>query len=119
MSDPSPVQVLGVAEAACGATGGGFGGSWARAASFLIRQALEDAVEHVFSGPLAGVRACPVSTQLICLRREIDPELAGEVHAAWSQLSTACHAHPYELDPTLAELRCWIDVVRRLLAVTG
>lgn len=67
------------------------------------------------SGVAAGA-ARPVSTQLICLRRELgDPDLAGKMHATWSQLSTACHAHAYELDSTLAELRRWIDVVARLV----
>ncbi|HET9689516.1 MAG TPA: hypothetical protein VFP61_00050 [Acidimicrobiales bacterium] len=34
----------------------------------------------------------------------------------WAQLSSACHAHPYELDPTVVELHRWAGVVRRLTA---
>lgn len=114
---PSPAELLAVARAVSGAGGGAFGGSWARAATFLIRQALERAVDTVWTGPLAGVAACPRTTTLLCLRRYLgDDDLAADVHATWAQLSSACHAHAYELEPTLGELRRWGDVVDRLIA---
>lgn len=118
---PPPGMVLDVAASLSGAGGANLGGSWARSAAFLVRQALEQAVEGLYTGPLSGVRSCPPSTQMICLRRYLaDRALAAEVHATWAQLSTACHAHPYELDPALAELQRWIAVVRRLIdATTG
>jgi len=113
---PPPTELLAVADAVCAGRADHYGSSWARAAAFLTRRAIEDAVDAVYSGPLTAVRTCPVSTKLICLPRYLgDVDLAGEVHAAWAQLSVACHAHPYELDPTLAELHGWIAVGRRLL----
>ena len=102
------------------ATGAGdetdWGRSWERIAAFLIRTALESAVSQRWAGPVAEMRWAPISTQLICLPRYLDPDLARSVHATWAQLSTACHAHPYELPPTVAELHRWIDVVAQLLA---
>jgi hypothetical protein len=117
---PVPSDLLAVAEAVCGGKGGDYGTSWARAAAFLTRQALEDAIDTIYTGPLLGIRACPTSTKLICLPYYLgEVNLARELHATWAQLSTACHAHPYELDPTVAELQRWIEVVRRLLQVTA
>jgi len=116
---PSPAELLAVAEAVCGGKADDYGSSWARAAAVLTRQALEEAVDAIYDGPLAAILTCPTSTKLICLPRYLDDSsLAGQVHAAWAQLSTACHAHPYELDPTLAELQRWIQIVRALLLHT-
>jgi len=117
---PRPGDFVTVAEAVCGGKADDFGSSWSRAAAFLTRRALEDAVDGIYTGPLLGVRECPTSTKLLCLPRYLgDAELAREVHATWAQLSTACHAHPYELDPTLAELQRWIGVVKRLVSFAG
>lgn len=114
---PRPMDFLIVAEAVCGGKADDFGSSWSRAAAFLTRRALEDAVDGVYNGPLLAIRACPMSTKLLCLPRYLgDANLAREVHATWAQLSTACHAHPYELDPTIGELQRWIDVVKRLIS---
>lgn len=113
---PRPADLLAVAEAVCAGKADDYGSSWARAAAFLVRGALEDGIDSIFSGPLLGIRACPTSTKLICLPRFLsDVDLAAELHATWAQLSTACHAHSYELDPTLGELQRWIGVVQRLL----
>jgi hypothetical protein len=86
-------------------------GLWPRAAAFLTRQALEQALDErrVQAPALSQV---PTSAQLICLREYLDdPALAADLRHAWSALSTACHHHPYEMPPTAAELRQWIDTV--------
>lgn len=114
---PRPMDLLGVAEAVCGGKADDFGTSWAIAAAFLTRKALEDAVDAVYAGPLSGMRSCPTSTKLICLPRYLgDRNLAQEAHATWAELSTACHAHPYDLAPTVGELQRWVGVVKRLVA---
>ena len=118
MTTADPAKLLDFARLA---TGSGddtdWGRSWERIAAFLTRTALESAVIQRWAGLLTDMRWAPMSTQLICLPRYLDPDLARRVHATWAQLSTACHAHPYELPPTVAELTRWIDVVAQLLAV--
>ena len=39
-----------------------------------------------------------------------------ETAAAWTDLSRACHHHPYELAPTANELRDLLDIARRFAA---
>ncbi len=119
-SGPTPAQLIDYARGVTAGTAGDWGRSWARAAAFLTRTALEDAVATLWSGPLTSLRATSTSSQLLCLPTYLgDDDLARRVHATWAQLSTACHAHAYELPPTVGELRRWIDVVDRLVAVTS
>ncbi len=114
---PGPAELLAYARKATGAGDSSrWGRSWERSAVFLTRTALESTVANRWTGSLADMRWAPMSTQLICLPCYLDPDLAHRVHAAWAQLSTACHAHPYELPPTIAELHRWIDTVDQLIA---
>ena len=87
-------------------------GLWPRAAALLGRQALEMAVDDFWVARRIPLESCPTRQQLICLREYLDDaDLAGRVHHAWNALSRACHQHPYELAPTLGELRGWMDCV--------
>ena len=43
-------------------------------------------------------------------------ESAASTAAAWSDLSRACHHHPYELAPTANELRDVLDIAHRFAA---
>jgi hypothetical protein len=96
-----------------------WGGVWPRAAALLARQALEDGVDRVWVGPLAGMRWATAAAQMVCLREYLDDRpLAASAYATWCALSNACHAHPFDLAPTADELRGWGDVVARLLAAT-
>lgn len=97
-----------------------WGSAWPRAAAFLARQALEDAVAEIWHGPSAAMRNANFTAQLISLPYFLaDKSLAGQVRQCWHSLSNACHAHPYELSPTVAELTSWLDVVDDLVeAVT-
>ena len=53
---------------------------------------------------------------LICLPRYLNEgPLAANVAHAWAALTQACHHHPYELPPTIGELRRWLEVTERLL----
>jgi hypothetical protein len=55
-------------------------------------------------------------TQLICLRTYLgDAPLAARAGHAWSALRRACHHHPYELAPTVAELEAWFAVASDLI----
>jgi len=87
-------------------------GLWPRASALLARQALEMAVDDFWHRRKLALVSCPTRAQLICLREYLDDdELAGRLHHAWNALSRACHHHPYELPPTVGELKDWIGVV--------
>ena len=89
-------------------------GLWPRAAAVLARQALERGLIEVLSAKVAGIQQAPVRSQLLCLRIVLDDAaIADDVTVAWWALSRACHHLSYELPPTAAELRAWIDVVDR------
>jgi hypothetical protein len=98
----------------------GWGPAWPRAAAFLARQALEDAVDRVWHESATGMRDCSAAAQLVSLPFYLDdPDLAKGVRQCWCSLSSACHAHPYELAPTVSELEGWLDVVDELVAAVG
>lgn len=90
-------------------------GLWPRATAVLARQALERGLTEVLSARVDGIQRAPVRAQLLCLRVLLDDKAtADDVNVAWWALSRACHHLSYELPPTAAELRAWIDVVDRL-----
>ncbi len=84
-------------------------GVWPRAAAFLIRQALEDALDELWATNLPGMERASRASQLACLAyASPDRRLADNVRIAWSALSRACHHHSYELAPTAPELENWL-----------
>jgi hypothetical protein len=98
----------------------GWGPAWPRAAAFLARQALEDAVRSVWHGPAFRMRYCNMAAQLVSLPFYLDDQdLARRVRDCWYWLSNACHAHPYELAPTVAELEGRLEVVDQLVAAVA
>ena len=112
----SPLELVNMADAVLRAHGSAWGGSWARAVALLTRQALEGALDDLWT--VRGVDLSPVSAhaQLICLRAYLDDDaLAAEVRYAWGALSRACHHHPYELGPTADELARWVVTLRALI----
>ena len=91
-------------------------GVWPRAAAFLARQALEDALDQLWDRNLPDMRYASRSSQLACLGYATpDRELTDGIKAAWHALSRACHHHHYELAPTAPELEMWIGNVERLI----
>jgi hypothetical protein len=95
-----------------------WGGAWQRAAAFLGRQALETAVGDLWDGWAAGVEECSMAAQLVCLPFYMeDARMARRVRQCLCALSSACHAHPYELAPTVAELRGLLDEVGAFIGV--
>jgi hypothetical protein len=77
-------------------------GLWPRATAVLTRQ--------------EGIQQASVRAQLLCLRILLDDTAtANDVNVTWWALSRACHHLSYELPPTAAELRAWIDVVDRFV----
>jgi hypothetical protein len=63
------------------------------------------------------MRGCNMAAQLVSLPFYLgDRDLARRVRDCWYSLSNACHAHPYELAPTVAELEGWLEVVEQLVS---
>ncbi|MCQ3803345.1 MAG: hypothetical protein OXC98_01945 [bacterium] len=97
----------------------GLSGVWPRAAAFLTRQALEEALADLWRFTHPGMEGASWSTQLACLHEVLsDPPLVSDVRSAWASLSRACHYHHYELDPTYAELERWMGQTERLITAT-
>jgi hypothetical protein len=95
-------------------------GLWPRAAAFLARRALEEALDRLWLIRAPGLERASARAQLACLPDYLgDPALAWEVVFTWSALSSACHHHAYELAPTAAELQRRIDAVSRLVERLG
>lgn len=93
------------------------GGLWARAATILARQALEEKLRQVLSERAPGCQSAPFEAQLLILCEVLnDRALAVRTRFVWSALSSASHVHGYELPPTSRELRDWCDAVSEFLA---
>ena len=90
-------------------------GIWPRAAAILARQALEAALEHLWSNAAPGVENASARAQLACLNGYIEAQLASRVRYTWYGLSAACHHHAYELPPTASELEGWLADVEALI----
>lgn len=88
--------------------------AWSRSAALLARHALEACVKEAIEARHGTLMRPTFSSQLVVLRTVVSEETAREVAWTWSALSSATHAHSYELPATADELRRWIDVVENL-----
>lgn len=111
----TPEALLGAARQVIDGQISGTSGAWPRAGALLARQALEEAVRSLWTGPNEAARSSPITHQLLCARVVLGERLAADAFQAWAALSQACHVHAYELSPVAAELGGWIDVVERVL----
>lgn len=60
----------------------------------------------------------PTTVQLICLPFYVDNrDVAYRAKQCWYSLSSACHAHPYELAPTVFELTGWLEEVATFISL--
>ena len=90
-------------------------GLWPRASALLVRQALEQSLSGYWIDKGIALVNCSTRAQLFCLRECLhEGDLAARVAHTWSALSRACHHHPYELPPTVDELKSWMEPVREL-----
>jgi hypothetical protein len=116
MYQPKPIELLAAARMILRREDLDTAGLWPRAAALLARQALEDAVEGMWTGATAGMERCNKTQQLLCLTDYLgDPALGREAYVTWCALSEACHHHPYELAPTVGELERRMSTVERLI----
>ena len=90
-------------------------GLWPRASALLVRQALEESLSSYWTLKGIALQHCSTRAQLICLREYLrEGDLAARIAHTWAALSRACHHHPYELPPTVDEIRRWMEPVRTL-----
>jgi hypothetical protein len=89
-------------------------GRWPRACAWLVRLALERALDEYWGRILPEAALCPMRPQLLLLRSYADASIADGARDAWTGLSRAGHHHAYELAPTAAELRGWHSAVSQL-----
>ncbi|MEU4317011.1 hypothetical protein [Nocardia sp. NPDC024068] len=90
------------------------GGVWSRATAWILRIALEQSVDELWSRTEPDLMRCPMRAQLLALRVLADPATAARVAALWTALSHATHHHDYELAPGVTELRRWRDDTARI-----
>lgn len=94
----------------------GTAGLWSRSAALLGRQALEAALNELWSRKAPGVERASMRCQLLCLPAYFqDTGTARRAAHAWAALTHACHHHPYELPPTVEELDRWLDAVQAMI----
>lgn len=92
------------------------GGVWSRATAWILRIALEQSVDELWSRTEPDLARCPMRAQLLALRVVTDPPTAARIATLWTTLSHATHHHDYELAPGVGELRRWRDDTARIAA---
>jgi hypothetical protein len=102
----------------------GTDGLWPRACVWLLRLALEAALRGLWHRENAAVATVSMRAQLLSLNSldGLDPAVPARADHLWTVLSGACHYHPYELSPTVAELHSWhtdVAAVTQILARHG
>ncbi len=116
--EPTPADLLAVARRLLARTGSGgdlAAGVWPRGAAVLARQALELTLASLWRQRGLDLERASARAQLLCLEEYLaDRQVAADAHFAWWALSRACHHHPYELAPTVAEIEGWLGNVERL-----
>ncbi|MEU4599355.1 hypothetical protein [Nocardia sp. NPDC023988] len=90
------------------------GGVWSRAVAWILRLALEQAVDELWAQLAPELMRCPMRAQLLALRVYAGPETAGQVGALWAALSRAAHHLDYEMAPSVTDLRRWRDQTTEL-----
>jgi hypothetical protein len=89
-----------------------------RTAALLGRIGLEHEVGERVRVALPGAEDGSMRAQLLCLR-SLAPALGEDASYLHGALSRACHHHPYELGPSVDELRTLLEGVHRVTASTA
>jgi hypothetical protein len=112
----TPAELLAEADRLLAIVVPGTRGRWPRACAWLIRMALEKALDDYWAQVLPEAAGCGMRPQLLLLPRYAGSTTAGEARDAWLGLAEATHHHAYDLAPTAAELRGWHAQVSRVAA---
>jgi len=115
----TPRELLDEADRLLSAVVPGTRGRWPRACAWLIRLALERALDDFWARALPEAATCGMRAQLLLLPRYAGAATADEARQAWLGLARATHHHAYDLAPTAAELRRWHGHVRALTERLG
>jgi hypothetical protein len=113
----SPEQLLGQAQALCDGLNDASASYWARAAAFLARMALEEAITAMVTPLDPALCDATMASKLLLLHARADDDTVRAAQRAWAGLSRTCHHHPYELAPTRSELVDLIGAVRHVMHV--
>ncbi|TCK21368.1 hypothetical protein EV378_5350 [Pseudonocardia endophytica] len=87
---------------------------WPRACTWLIRLAVEHAIDGYWTHHCPELVSTNRRAQLIVLRHR-EPDVGPITAELWSRLSGAAHHHAYELAPTADELRAWHGEATRVV----
>ncbi|HEY9413225.1 MAG TPA: hypothetical protein VIQ30_00570 [Pseudonocardia sp.] len=87
----------------------------ARSCTWLIRLALERAMDEFWAGHAPPIRTASRRAQLLVFNRTINADLGQRYSQLWSELSNAAHHHAYELAPTAGELRTWHNAAHAVI----
>jgi hypothetical protein len=112
----TPGVLLGEADRLLTTVVPGTRGRWPRACAWLIRLALEQALDDYWARVLPEAAKCGMRAQLLLLPSYAGTAIAERAREAWGGLARAAHHHAYELAPTAAELRGWHALVTQLNA---
>ena len=91
-------------------------GQSARAAAWLTRSALEEALRELIRARRCDPGGANGRSMLSCVESlyRYDSDIAAKAEYAWARLSGASHHHAYELAPTHSEVRSLIALVAEL-----
>jgi hypothetical protein len=109
----SAVELLGQAQQILATRG--TGGLSSRMAAFLARRALEEIIDERCADLAARAPWATTRSKLLILRALDTAEAADRAAVAWNRLSSACHVHAYEMQPSTAEVEQLCGVVAGLL----
>jgi hypothetical protein len=112
----TPAELLAEADRLLRTVVPGTRGRWPKACAWLIRMALEKALDDYWAHVLPAAAECGMRPQLLLLPRYADRTTAEEARDAWLGLARATHHHAYDLAPTATELRRWHSQVSRVVA---
>src|SRR5258707_15514634 len=112
----TPAETLAEADRLLPTVVPGTRGRWPKACAWLIRMALEKALDDYWAHVLPAAAECGMRPQLLLLPRFADRTTAEEARDAWLGLARATHHHTYDLAPTATELRRWHSQVSRVVA---
>ena len=86
-----------------------------RLAAFLARQALEEIIDLRCADLGVSAPWATARSRLLVLRSLDTVEAADHASWAWNRLSSACHVHAYEMQPSTDEIEQLCALVASLL----
>lgn len=101
----SPTTCLAAADALLAPAATTAAGARNRAAAFLLRMALEEALRRYWDRVCPDINRCGAHMRSLCLEFYGGAGISGPWSACWNALSRACHYHGYDLTPSAVELR--------------